>query len=120
MDNEKVNKYDLNKYCAVLAKEFPFCNELNSMARQASAERALSAISKFYDNCKKKITGKKGFPRFQKDNRSVEYKSTGWKLAEDRKSISFTDKKGIGVLKLKGTRDVHFYQTDQIKRGGLV
>ena len=47
MDNAKVNKYDLNKYSAVLAKEFPFCDELNSMARQASAERAWSAISRF-------------------------------------------------------------------------
>lgn len=120
MDNKKVSKYDLNKYCAVLAKEFPFCDELNSMERQASAERAWSAIARFYDNCKKRIPGKKGFPQFQKDNRSVEYKSTGWKLAQDRKSISFTDKKGIGALKLKGTRDLHFYQPDQIKRVRLV
>ena len=37
MDNEKVNKYDLNKYSALLAKEFPFVNELNSTARQSSA-----------------------------------------------------------------------------------
>ena len=72
VDNEKIGKNDLSKYCAVLAKEFPFCDELNGMARQASAERAWSAISRFYDNCKKKIPGKKGFPQFQKDNRSVE------------------------------------------------
>jgi putative transposase len=32
MDNEKVSKFDLNKYCAVLAKEFDFANELNSQA----------------------------------------------------------------------------------------
>ncbi len=61
MDNEKVDKYALNKYSAVLAKEFPFCDELNSMARQSSSERAWSAISRFYDNCKKKVPGKKGF-----------------------------------------------------------
>jgi putative transposase len=60
IDNEKVGKYDLNKYCAVLASEFPFASELNSMARQAAAERAWSAISRFYDNCKKKVKGKKG------------------------------------------------------------
>jgi putative transposase len=41
-------------------------------------------------------------------------------LSEDRKSITFTDKKGIGRLKLKGTRDLHFYQIDQIKRVRLV
>jgi putative transposase len=120
MDGLGKSQYDLNKYCAVLAKEFPFVNELNSMARQASAERAWSAISRFFENCKKQIPGQKGFPRFQKDNRSVEYKSTGWKLADNRKSITFTDKKGIGKLKLKGTRDLHFYQPDQIKRVRLV
>jgi putative transposase len=120
MDNKKVGKNDLNKYCAVLARDFPFADELNSMARQASAERAWSSISRFYDNCKKGIAGKKGYPQFQKDCHSVEYKSTGWKLADDRKSINFTDKKGIGRLKLKGTRDLHFYQISQIKRVRLV
>ncbi len=120
MDGLGKSQYDLNKYCAVLAREFPFALELNSMARQASAERAWSAISRFYDNCKQKIVGLKGYPQFQKDNRSVEYKTSGWKLAENRKSITFTDKKGIGKLKLKGTRDLHFYQFDQIKRVRLV
>ena len=120
MDNKKVDKYDLNKYCAVLARDFSFADELNSMARQASAERAWSAISRFYDNCKKGVPGKKGYPQFQKDCRSVEYKSTGWKLADDLRSINFTDKKGIGRLKLKGTRDLHFYQINQIKRVRLV
>ena len=120
MDNSKVDKYDLNKYCAVLAKNFPFANELNSMARQASAERAWSSINRFFENCKKGIPGKKGFPQFQKDCRSVEYKTSGWKLAEDRKSITFTDKKNIGRLKLKGTRDLNFYQPDKIKRVRLI
>jgi putative transposase len=120
MDVKGTGKNDLQKYCAVLAANFPFANELNSMARQASAERAWSSISRFYENCKKGISGKKGFPQFQKDCRSVEYKSTGWKLADDRKSITFTDKKGIGCLKLKGTRDLHFYQINQIKRIRLI
>jgi putative transposase len=114
------SQYDLNKYCAVLAHEFPFADKLNSMARQASAERAWSAIARFYDNCKKKVPGLKGFPKFQKDNRSIEYKTSGWKLAEDRKSITFTDKNGIGRLKMKGTRDLNFYQPEQIKRVRLV
>lgn len=120
MDGLGKSQYDLNKYCAVLAFDFPFCNELNSMARQASAERAWSAIARFYDSCKKQIPGKKGFPQFQKNNRSVEYKSTGWKLSPGRKYITFTDKKGIGSLKLKGTRDLHFYQPDQFKRVRIV
>jgi putative transposase len=90
------------------------------MARQAIAERAWSSISRFYENCKKGIPGKKGFPQFQKDCRSVEYKTSGWKLADNRKFITFTDQKGIGRLKLKGTRDLHFYQINQIKRVRLV
>ena len=59
IDNMGVNGYDLNKYCAVLARKFEWADKLNSMARQASAERAWSAISRFYDNCKKQIPGKK-------------------------------------------------------------
>jgi putative transposase len=120
IDNPKVSKYDLSKQCAILAAEFSFANELNSMARQSAAERAWAAISRFYDNCNRKVAGTKGFPKFQKDNRSAEYKTTGWKLADDRKSITFTDKKGIGRLKMKGTRDLNFYQPDQIKRVRLV
>jgi putative transposase len=120
MDHPKANKYDLSAQCAILAKEFPFADKLNSQARQSAAERAWAAISRFYENCKKKVVGKKGYPQFQKDCRSVEYKTTGYKLAEDRKSITFTDKNGIGRLKLKGTRDLHFYQPDQIKRVRLL
>ena len=122
MDNpdKKIGRYDLNKYCAVLASEFPFADKLNSMARQSAAERAWSAISRFYDNCKKKIKGKKGFPKFKKNTRSVEYKSSGWKLSEDRKCLTITDKQGIGTLKLKGTYDLHFYNIKQIKRVRLV
>jgi putative transposase len=120
MDNKKVGRYDLNKYCAVLARDFPNADELNSMTRQSSAERAGSAISRFYENCKKGIPSKKGEPQFQKNCRSVEYKTSGWKLADDRKSINFIYKKGIVRLKLKGTRDLHFYQISQIKPVRLV
>src|ERR687885_2974621 len=121
MDNEKVGRYDLNKYCAVLAAEFPFADELNSMARQASAERAWSAMARFYDNCKKKAT-KKGFPRFKKHQThgSVEYKTCGCKLSEDRRTITFTDGFKAGSFKLWGTRDLHFYQLSQIKRVRVV
>jgi putative transposase len=120
IDNPGVSKYDLNKQCAVLAKEFPFANELNSTARQASAERAWTSIARFFDQCKKKVKGKKGFPKFKKNSRSVEYKVSGWKLSETRKQITFTDKKGIGKLKLKGGYDLHFYQLSQIKRVRIV
>ena len=137
MDNKGATKYDLNKYCAILASEFSFADELNSMARQSAAERSWSAIARFYDNCKKKVKGKKaenavlgfaqverfsktGFPKFKKNCRSVEYKVSGWKLSETRKAITFSDKKGIGTLKLKGTYDLNFYDIKQIKRVRLV
>lgn len=121
MDGGAKSWFDLSKYCAIWAKEFDFANKLGAMARQASAERAWSAISRFYDNVKKGVKGKKvGFPKFQKDCRSVEYKTNSWKLANDRKSITFTDKCGIGRLKMKGTRDLNFYDVSQIKRVRLV
>ena len=121
MDGKEVGKYDLNKYCAVLAKEFDFARALNSTARQASAERAWAAISRFYDNCQKKIPGKKGYPKFKRHSRSVEYKQSGWKLnPQTKKHITFTDKIGIGKVKLIGSRALYFYQPEQIKRVRLV
>ncbi len=50
----------------------------------------------------------------------MEYKTSGWSLSETRKQITFTDKKGIGKLKLKGTWDLNFYQLEQVKRVRLV
>jgi putative transposase len=120
MENIGLRQYDLNKYCAVLAAEFPFAEELNSMARQSAAERTWSAIARFFDNCKKKVKGKKGFPRFKKHCRSVEYKTSGWKLSPNRKAITFRDGKNIGTLKLKGTYDLNYYHIKQIKRVRLV
>ncbi len=122
MDNQGIGKYELSAYCAVLGKQFPFAGKLNSMARQASAERAWSAISRFYDNCKNSKQGLKGFPKFKKHQThgSVEYKTTGWKLSEDRRTITFTDGFEAGSFKLWGTRDLHFYQLKQIKRVRVV
>lgn len=125
MDNEKVNKYDLNKYCKVLADtpEFPWAKQLNSMARQSHAERAWAAISRFFENCKKNKPGKKGFPKFKKNQRrgSVEYKTTGWKLSNDRKHITFTDGFQAGRFKLLGSRDLGYYNPkDDIKRVRVV
>ncbi|MFN8746645.1 MAG: RNA-guided endonuclease InsQ/TnpB family protein, partial [Pseudanabaena sp.] len=120
MDVKDSDKYDLNKYCAVLAKEFKFAKKLNSQARQARAERAWSAINRFFENCKKKVSGKKGYPKFKKRGHSVEYKTSGWKLSEDRKYLTLTDGFKIGRLKLIGSRDLNFYQIEQIKRIRLV
>jgi putative transposase len=116
----KIDRFALNKYSTELRNEFKFVANLNSMAVQSSAERAWLAISRFYDNCKNKVVGKKGYPRFQKDNRSVEYKTSGWKLNPRKRRITITDKKGIGELKLLGKWDIHAYAVKSIKRVRLV
>ncbi|BAY45597.1 transposase [Scytonema sp. HK-05] len=122
MDNKDIGRYELSAYCAVLAQQFEWAKNLNSMARQASSERAWSAISRFYDNCKKKKPGKKGYPCFKKEQThgSVEYKTSGWKLSEDRRYITFSDGFEAGTFKMWGTRDLHFYQLKQIKRVRVV
>ncbi|CCQ67911.1 Transposase, IS605 OrfB [Crocosphaera watsonii WH 0402] len=119
IDGQKVSRAELYRYNTKLRSEFSFVKDLNSHACQASVERCWSSIARFFDNCKKQIPGKKGYPRFKKNARSVEYKTSGWKLL-DPKHIEFTDKKGIGKLKLIGTWDLAFYPEDKIKRVRLV
>ncbi|BAZ26898.1 transposase [Kalymmatonema gypsitolerans NIES-4073] len=116
----KIDKIALNNYSTALRKEFGFVKDLNSMACQAATERAWLSITRFYDNCKSNKPGKKGFPKFQKDNRSVEYKTSGWSLHLTKRRITFTDKKGIGQVKLLGKWDIHTYPVKCIKRVRLV
>jgi len=107
MDNQGVGKAGLYVLCKDLPKEFPFARKLNSAARQASAERAWASISSFYSRCKKKEK-KKGYPKFKKHCRSVEYKVSGWKLSDDCMNIAFTDGFEIGTLSVycnKETRE---------------
>jgi len=122
MDEGGISKNDLQCYCAVLAKDYSFAARLNSQARQASADRAWFAVSRFYDNCKKHKPGKKGYPRFQHDNRSIEYKKTGWKLEPDGKHITLTDGCGIGCLRLVGNpkQKIAAFPLEQIKRVRIV
>ncbi|MGH1393687.1 MAG: RNA-guided endonuclease InsQ/TnpB family protein [Trichormus sp.] len=135
MDNRGVGKTEMFRYNTLLRKEFKFVEDLNSHACQTAVERVMIAVNRFYDNCKRSIPGKKtplassretrptqwlGYPKFKKNTRSVEYKVSGWKLSDNRKHITFTDKKGIGTLKLIGTRDLNFYQLEQIKRVRIV
>jgi putative transposase len=120
MDNPGVGQKELYRHNTALRAEFPFVKALNSHACQVAVEWSYSAIARFYDNCRQGVPGKKGYPKFKKNCRSVEYKTSGWKLSETRKQIAFTDKKGIGNLKLKGTWDLNFYQLSQIKRVRLI
>lgn len=118
MDNQGTSKADLYSLCKDLAKEFPFAKKLNSAARQASAERAWAAISSFYTRCKKGV-GKKGFPKFKKHCRSVEYKVSGWKLSSDCKSITFTDGFNIGTLSIfcnnETQEDLHRLKINRVR-----
>ncbi|MEG4454832.1 transposase [Microcoleus sp. N9_A1] len=116
IDNQGIKLVDLYKQCAVVAKEFEWAGKLNSMARQASAERAIFAIQRFFANCKAKKPGKKGYPQFKKHSRSVEYKTSGWKLSADKRCLSFTDGFAAGSFRLLGSRDLHFSAPDEIKR----
>ncbi|NEP47595.1 MAG: transposase [Moorea sp. SIO3C2] len=120
MDNRGVGKKELYRYNTQLRDEFKFVKDLNSHACQASVENVERAIKRFFDNCKKKVPGKKGYPKFKKHSRSVEYKQSGWKLSPDSKSIKFTDKKGIGQVKLKGTWDLWRFDPKLIKRVRIV
>ena len=116
IDNQGVKLLDLYKQCAIMAKEFEWAGKLNSMARQASAERAIFAIQRFFSNCKAKKPGKKGYPQFKNHTRSVEYKTSGWKLSTDKRCLTFTDGFAAGTFKLLGSRDLHFYAPTEIKR----
>ncbi|WAN69015.1 transposase [Moorena producens JHB] len=119
MDNKGVGQKDLYRHNTWLRAEYPFVKDLNSHACQASVERAYNSIARFYDKCKKQVPGKKGYPKFKKFSRfgvadaarTVEYKTSGWKLSRDAKSINFLDKKGIGKLKLKGTWELWRYDS---------
>ncbi len=120
MDNRGVGKTEMFRYNTLLRKEFNFVEDLNSHACQTAVERVLKAVNRFYANCNNKVLGKKGYPKFKKNIRSLEYKVSGWKLSENRKHISFIDKKNIGTFKLIGSRDLNFYQLSQIKRVRII
>jgi putative transposase len=65
MDNQNVKLSDLYKQCAILAKEFAWAGKLNSMARQAMAQRAIFAIQRFFANCFRQQTWKERVPAVQ-------------------------------------------------------
>jgi len=120
MDGRNVGWAEQQRLCAHLAHEYPFAAKLHSNARQASADRAWAAIRRFYKNCQEHKPGKKGYPRFQHDNRSVEYKVGGWRLEPDGKRLTFTDGMGIGTLRLIGRRGIETFSLVQIKRVRLL
>jgi putative transposase len=46
----------------------------------------------------------------------VEYKTSGWLLSSDKRYLTFKDDFAAGKFKLIGSRDLHFYAPDEIKR----
>lgn len=120
MDNRGIGKKELYQYNTQLRAEYEFVRDLSSHACQASVENVERAINRFFANCKAKKPGKKGYPRFKKHSRSVEYKQQSWKLHPTKRRITFTDKKGIGELKLLGKWDIHTYPVELIKRVRIV
>ncbi|MFB2894270.1 RNA-guided endonuclease InsQ/TnpB family protein [Aerosakkonemataceae cyanobacterium BLCC-F50] len=119
MDNKGTTRNDLQKLCAILAKDSttPWVNKLNSQARQSSADRAWNSIARFSANCRDSSIKKKGFPKFKKFSRSVEYKTTGYKLSDDRKQITFTDGFKAGTFDLWcSQKTIVYYSEQQIKR----
>lgn len=119
-DNRGVGQKDIYKHVTALRKEFLFVKDLNSTACQQACERTWTAILKFYANCKKQIPGKKGYPKYSKRTRSVEFKKSGWKLNRDAKRITFTDGKNIGEFKLIGSRNLCYFQDWQIQRVRII
>nr|WP_293107807.1 transposase [Okeania sp. SIO2F4] len=63
---------------------------------------------------------KRGYPKFKKFTRSVEYKTTGYKLSPDRKKIEFKDGFKAGVFELWTSRNLVWYSEQQISRVRVV
>lgn len=120
MDNSAIGKKQMYQYNTQLRAEYEFVRNLSSPACQASVENVERAINRFFANCKAKKLGKKGYPKFKKHSRSVEYKQHSWKLHPTKRRITFTDKKGIGELKLLGKWNIHTYSIQLIKRVRIV
>ena len=119
-DNQGINKTLMFRHNTELRATYSWCHNLNSHACQASVERAAKSIDKFYCDLKDPSVKKKSYPKFKKHSRSVEYKQSGWKVSEDRRKLTISDKTGIGSFKLVGSRDLHFYQLEQVKRMRLI
>ncbi len=84
-------------------------------------EHGLSVLA-FMTTARSTNQGKRGVlgSKKKQTHGSVEYKTSGWKLSEERRYITFSDCFKAGTFKRWGTRDLHFYQLKQIKRVRVV
>jgi putative transposase len=120
MDGQLKSRNDAYTYCKILADnpEFPWARLLNYQVPQAHPEKTWASIERFPQKCGSQVKGKKGFPQSKKHHvrASVDYKVSGWNQSEDRCYLEFTDCRKAGVFLMWGTRNLHFYQLNQIKR----
>lgn len=120
-DRKTFGPLSFSYLCKDFAAEFEFANRLNAHARQAASERTYKAVAGFFSRLKARNAGKLGsrkvgYPRFQRDCRSVEYKTSGWKLSSDFRKVCFTDGHKIGWMALAGGRYITKELQDKIKR----
>ena len=88
--------------------------------KKAVEARVLKDTASHIGERRKGTSTKKGYPKYSKRTRSVEFKKSGWSLDRDRKRIKFTDGNKIGELKLIGSRDLFYFQEWQIQRVRIV
>ena len=104
-------------------KATPFQKELINDAI-LTARFIQNSCSRYWMDGEKEVlkesAPRQGYSRFKKNSRSVEYKTSGWSLSNDKKYLTMTDKFNIGKMKLIGSRDVHFYDQKLIKRVRLI
>ncbi len=106
MDNQGVDKSRLYKLSKELANEFDACQSIKFISQTSLSRSSLDFDCRdvacnvpTYRRCKQGAK-KKGYPKFKKHCRSVEYKQSGWKLSDDCMSITFTDKFKSGKFSL--------------------
>jgi len=66
---------DISKKLPALKKEKPWLTEVNAQSLVSKIRDLDKAFKRFYDNCKKKVKGKKGYPRFKKFNDQQSFQS---------------------------------------------
>ncbi len=65
--------FDMQKELTILKKEHTWLKEVNSQSIANSPVCLISAYERFFDNCKKKKKGNKGFPKFKKKHKKKSF-----------------------------------------------
>ena len=95
MDNNKVGRYDLNKYCAVQARNFPFAEELNSMARHRALNEHGLLSPDFMRTARKEFLVKKVIHSFRKTVALLSTKPVDGSLRTIENQSILSIKKGL-------------------------